>query len=348
MKTIIGVLAFGFVALATTGFAQSVPGLVNYQGQIQDTNGLPVPTSDYSLTFRIYDAAVGGTLIWGPQIFDGTIGPGHAARVPVVQGYFNVMLGPVDVVSRSLANAFEMSSRFIEVTVSNRPPIVPRQQLLSGPFALRAGNSDKLAGYDWGSLLSVNDPVNGLLDGSKLTPGTITPANLSPQMVLDSLIPPGTIVAYSGTNPPAGWFLCDGQQASRTIHSRLFAVIATSWGQGNGVTTFHLPDLRGMFLRGVNGARNDGYADPDRNSRTNVFAGGSGGNAIGTFQQDEIKSHTHLFSPFVGYQPNKNFSGSGYNPVSVDGNGWPAVTIQAAGGSESRPRNAYVNYIIKY
>lgn len=58
--------------------------------------------------------------------------------IPVVQGYFNVMLGPVDVNGVSLANAFSGTNRFMEITVSNNPPIAPRQQILTTPFAFQS------------------------------------------------------------------------------------------------------------------------------------------------------------------------------------------------------------------
>lgn len=120
--------------------AQSVPALINYQGQLTDALGAPLPTADYVLRFDVYDAATGGVRHWGPQIFDGSTGPGHGAKVPAVQGYFNVMLGPVDTASppRPLTDAFSATNRYVEVTVVGIGTISPRQQVLSAPFALVA------------------------------------------------------------------------------------------------------------------------------------------------------------------------------------------------------------------
>src|SRR5580704_14854772 len=84
--------------------AQTVPPLVNYQGQLASTNGL-LTNGTYQLTFNVWDAATNGTNIWGPQIFDGGTGTGHGAMVPVAGGNFNVMLGPYDTNNRFLANA---------------------------------------------------------------------------------------------------------------------------------------------------------------------------------------------------------------------------------------------------
>ena len=76
-----------WLAVTTLAIAQSVPPLVNYQGRLSNPDGSPLPTADYTLTFNLYDAATNGTLVWGPQVFDGTAAQGHGAKIPVVQGY---------------------------------------------------------------------------------------------------------------------------------------------------------------------------------------------------------------------------------------------------------------------
>lgn len=62
--------------------------------------------------------------------------------------------------------------------------------------------------------------------------------------------PTGTIIAYSVNNVPTGYLKCEGQEISRAEYSNLFNIIGTTYGSGNGSTTFNLPDLRGEFLRG--------------------------------------------------------------------------------------------------
>ena len=58
-------------------------------------------------------------------------------------------------------------------------------------------------------------------------------------------MPTGAMVAFAGGTPPSGWLICDGSAVSRTAYANLFAVLGTTWGAGDGVTTFNLPDLRG-------------------------------------------------------------------------------------------------------
>jgi len=83
-------------------------------------------------------------------------------------------------------------------------------------------------------------------------------------------IPPGVIMPYaSELSVPDGYLLCDGSAIPRSSFSRLFQAIGCTHGYGDGVTTFNLPDCRGMFLRG---AAFTSVNDPDRSSRTAVFS----------------------------------------------------------------------------
>src|SRR6185436_16352504 len=110
-------IGLGLSLSSTYASAQSVPSLMNFQGQVLAANGSPLATGDYDLTFQIFDAAEGGTNIWGPQVLDGAGSVGHGPKIPVVQGYFNVMLGPVDTTNRLLSGAFLGATRFLEVKV---------------------------------------------------------------------------------------------------------------------------------------------------------------------------------------------------------------------------------------
>ncbi len=71
--------------------------------------------------------------------------------------------------------------------------------------------------------------------------------------------PTGSILAYAGTNAPSGYLLCDGSAVSRTTYSVLFTLIGTTYGAGDGSTTFNVPDLRGRAAVGY--AASGGHAD---------------------------------------------------------------------------------------
>lgn len=162
------------------------------------------------------------------------------------------------------------------------------------------------------------------------------------------LCPPGSVMAYMGTTAPTGWLLCDGSAVSRTNYPALFAVLGTSCGGGDGATTFNLPDCRGVFLRGANGVRGDSFADPDSGARTNIFPGGNSGNAIGTYQADIFAAHSHQVADNEQTGGSTAVAQAVFNGTSLDPNHWSNVKTGQAGGDETRPKNIYVNYIIKY
>ncbi len=158
-----------------------------------------------------------------------------------------------------------------------------------------------------------------------------------------SFIPPGFIMAYGADTSriPAGWLLCDGREIARSTYSELYQIIGDGWGRGDNSTTFNLPDLRGQFLRGVTLNSND---DPDANSvvRTAKYSGGNMGNSVGSYQLDEFKSHNHQIvnNGFVGV--NSTIVGGGLPPGNI------GAFTERTGGNESRPKNAYVHFLIKY
>src|SRR5438309_2845027 len=123
-------------------FAQSVPQLLNYQGQLLDASGTPMPTGDYSIEVRLFPVEAEGVAIWGPQIFNGQSGVGYGPKVSVVNGRLNLVLGPQDTGTNDLAAVFAAnSSVYIELKVGTGNPISPRQQVLSAPFAFSAANA---------------------------------------------------------------------------------------------------------------------------------------------------------------------------------------------------------------
>ena len=158
------------------------------------------------------------------------------------------------------------------------------------------------------------------------------------------VVPVGTIITYSAETPPAGYLECDGNAVLRLDYPQLFAVIGTAFGEGDGASTFKVPDLRGLFLRGWSHNSPIGF-DPDRTSRLQLFPGGASGDHVGSFQHDAIQNHSHpVFSAslnaFGSFAPVAGGNASG----SVQGFTGGAF----GGGNESRPRNVSVMYAIKY
>lgn len=144
---------------------------------------------------------------------------------------------------------------------------------------------------------------------------TVTSSGETVQQALDnifqtfSLVPTGVMLDFGGTVAPAGYLGCDGSAVSRTTYAALFAVIGTTWGVGDGSTTFNLPDFR---------------------RRTTVGSGGSGtgtlGNAVGnnggtethTMTVSEMVNHNHALSGTATISGTQTSGGSGGIAVQVN------------------------------
>jgi microcystin-dependent protein len=147
----------------------------------------------------------------------------------------------------------------------------------------------------------------------------------------------GTIMAFAGGSVPAGYLLCDGSAVSRSTFSDLFTAVGTAWGTGDGSTTFNVPDLRGRFVRGVNDGSGN---DPDAAGRTALSAGNIGDN-VGSYQDGDLESHRHF-----SYTSTGTTGGTGSHENNSNST---AATVNSSftGGNETRPINAYVQFMIK-
>lgn len=156
--------------------------------------------------------------------------------------------------------------------------------------------------------------------------------------------PVGVIKEYAGSSAPSGYLECNGAAVSRVTYSTLFGVIGVTYGAGDGVTTFNLPDLRGVFVRGWDHGRG---VDTSR--------------AFGSYQDDQFQSHFHAnqkdgtIGNLTHGAGNPNTDGIAGNinetnpaltairqPITDGANGTPRT------GSETRPKNVALLYIIKH
>lgn len=172
----------------------------------------------------------------------------------------------------------------------------------------------------------------------------------------DRSVPVGAVIAFAGTTPPPGWLLCDGSAVDRALYAELFAVIGSAHGEGDQITTFNLPDYRGRFLRGTDGGAG---RDPDASSRTSMATGGAAGDAVGSVQDGALATHGHGVSDPGHTHTLGGDSTGGWNWGNAQTSdrhsgdlsttrAFTGITVQSTGGSETRPTNASVSYIIKY
>jgi len=149
-------------------------------------------------------------------------------------------------------------------------------------------------------------------------------------------VPVGTVLTFANSSVPSGWLECNGAAVSRTTYAALFAAVGTSFGSGDGSTTFNVPDLRGQFVRGWDHSASQ---DPNAASRVALISGGATGDNIGSYQADELKSHFHTVQ-----HPQTYGLGAGPYPYGAGG----SENTSSTGGSETRPENVYLMYIVKY
>lgn len=203
--------------------------------------------------------------------------------------------------------------------------------------------------------------------------------------MFSSSLPIGSVIPYAGpTNNPNkpngaspypdyasqaynlyleqhGWLVCDGRSVLVAKYPDLFRVIGFIYGQA-GPGQFLLPDYRGYFLRGVNldaqGPDNlprDPQVSPKSNepARAASSAGGWSGNQVGSTQEDAFQAHEHYYQQATASGTASQGSpvfGSNVQATTTDAvmpTGYqPTIDIRQA--PETRVKNVYVNFIIKY
>lgn len=190
------------------------------------------------------------------------------------------------------------------------------------PFALR------------GLKASIAEAHAGVNDIKYVTPAGLT--NSITTFFQDNPgIIPGTIILYASNTPPSGYLKANGAAVSRTTYSSLFNKIGTIFGNGNGSTTFNLPDLRGEFIRGWS----DGHSVDS-------------GRAFGSKQDEQTNN--------LAFVEGTDYSGPQNVPIAVPNTGaWSSWIDSGDGGGgasmrfrvrgvETRPRNIALLACIKY
>lgn len=346
-------IALGLMIAWVSGYrsiavaAEPMVRLLPFQGFLTDASGKSLRDGVRTAQFKLYDSPVGGESLWA----------GEVHRLTVNNGVVNTILGSKIAIPETYPsnNDVPMFSRpvYLEITVDANeddaisqvdPPLLPRQVVLPALFAARSsqadlatrsetsGVSDSLSGFGWSSIMTQLDPSRSFLKTERIENRSITEEKLSPSIlipvgtVIQSLLPPDIHPVSVGdpqTFDPvvSRWVLADGERnISNTKYGKLTNQQFT-------------PDLRGVFLRGINHGRSDIYQDPD------------GERPPGNLQNFAVQHHEHEIP--IGYHENPDVAGWAMSHLnnaigSHRGKSYPAGTA-----SETRPTNVAVLHYLK-
>lgn len=171
--------------------------------------------------------------------------------------------------------------------------------------------------------------LSKLATGALPTAITVDSANLV-SATQQSLVPAGAVMPFAMNSAPSGWLAADGTAVSRSTYAALFSAIGTTHGAGNGTTTFNLPDLRGIFVRG---------------SGEQTISGKTYNKAFATKEQDALITHTHQYAT----RTSTFGAASGGNGGTFIGTSTLETgSMNPAGASETRPANIALLYCIKH
>ncbi len=157
-------------------------------------------------------------------------------------------------------------------------------------------------------------------------------------------VPSGSVMPYAGTIEPSGWLFALGQAVSRTTYAALFAAIGTTYGAGDGSTTFALPDLRGRVVAGK-----DDMGGSSANRLTNQ-SGGLDGDVLGATGGAE--THTLTTAQLASHSHNLTYGSGSFASISPAGAGGSSASkATSSTGSNQQHNNVQptiiLNYIIK-
>jgi len=196
--------------------------------------------------------------------------------------------------------------------------------------------------------------VDSAVTTPKIADASVTTAKIEDGAITTSKfagglsIPVGAVFYFAANSAPTGYLTCDGSAISRTTYADLFAVVSTTFGIGDGSTTFNLPDLRGEFIRGF---------DAGKGTDSGRTFGSTQGQATAAptapFTTSAAANHTHT----IPFAVSSGGLGPTYPTISTGPGGLTKISTDAAGGhshtitggdAETRPRNIALLPCIKY
>lgn len=207
---------------------------------------------------------------------------------------------------------------------------------VSLPYTLQAGQPENVNQL----VANLNALVAGVntVDTAQISAGSVTQAKLA-----DGVYAPiGSIMQYAGATAPTNWLLCDGDAVSRTTYADLFTLLSTTYGSGNGSTTFNVPNLKGKVPVGLDASQTEFDSRGETGGAKTVTL---------TAAESGLPSHTHTYGA-----PNFNASVAVDNASAYTGTSSPTGATYNTGSTggtsassahQNMPPYIVVNYIIR-
>ncbi len=325
--------------VAGLGVASDVPAHINHQGVVS-VEGARF-TGQGQFKFALVDPDTGNN-VWtndGSAIDPPTPTgePAGGVTLPVTDGVYSVALGadPMTAIAPGLFTDGNLVLRvWFNDGTHDWQQLSPDHTLSAVPYAMAIADE--------------------AVTTTKLASGAVTSAKLAPEV---ATVPVATVVATAASAAPSGWLLCDGSDVSRTTYAALFAAIGTTYGAGDGSTTFSLPDLRGRVAMGAGTGTGGGASGTGKPTGGAALAVRNRGAWLGeethTLTINEMPSHKH--GVFLEFGTTIVNSGAGSNYSQVQGTGGyygpHTAPISNTGGGAAHnviQPCTVLNYIVKY
>jgi len=188
--------------------------------------------------------------------------------------------------------------------------------------------------------------ISALTAVTKARSGDVVPVVTSAgtrKVDVNTFLPVGSYIQHAGPTAPTGFIACDGAAVSRTTYADLFDVIGTTYGAGDGSTTFNLPDARGLVMVGA------GAHGTMTRANGTAYNGGS----VGASRNDQMQGHYHAAQSRDSTGGGINAAGGVAGSVFTSNDVVKAAITDGANGTprtgdETRPAEIAVLVCIKY
>jgi microcystin-dependent protein len=207
-----------------------------------------------------------------------------------------------------------------------------------------AGSVTSVAGRTGAVTLSVADIAGSVTSVAGRT-GAVALAIADIANLAASITPVGAVIPYAGLNAPAKWLSCFGQNISRTTYAALFAAIGTTYGAGDGATTFTVPDLRGRVVAGQDdmGGTSANRLTGQSGGVNGDTLGAAGGAETHALTEAQLGPHDHLVD--MGAAQYTGYDGAHTHGVTLTKNVLTRTDLAGGGSKDAMDKDGTGNTI---